>query len=216
MKLPKSALIKETTTLFAGKYNYKIVLICSASGWFRGKKYDFTQAKLDEVEPSHYGDRWFKIKSDDELKYAYKLLNALKSFNDNEYDIRVESPRISVYTNNTSYIEKLASIDESNVKFICLPGKNVKKLDPGKVVVKTLDYEYKVYLATMKKKDHSSFLNWSKDNNKVRLTKRCIKDLGQVVSWGGSYFYVKDSKTLTMVKMFLGTDISKVEQVIKG
>jgi hypothetical protein len=216
MKLPKSVQIKETTTLFAGKYNYKIVLVCPAAGWFRSKKYAFTRSKLDEIAPSHYTDKWAKIKSDKELNFCYKVLNALENFNDVEYDTRVENPFISVYTNNKTYVEQLAGIDEDKIKFVCLPSKNIKKLDPGKVVVKTLDYDYKVFLATIKNKDNSSFLNWIKDNNKVRVTKRCIKDLKQTYSWGGSYFYVKDAKTLTMVKMFLGSDISRVEQVIKG
>lgn len=216
MKLPKSILIKETKTLFAGKYNYKIVLVCPAAGWFRSKNYDFTRSKLDEVEPHHYHDKWFRIKNDEDLNYCYKVLDVLEKFNDTEYDIRIESPLISIYTNNKIYIEQLAGIDKETIKFVSLPAKNIQRLDPGKVVVKTLDYDYKVYLATIKNKDHSSFLNWTKDNNKIRITKRCIKDLNQRISWGGSYFYVKDAKTLTMVKMFLGTDISRVEQVIKG
>lgn len=216
MKLPKSVQIKETTTLFSGKYNYKIVLVCPAAGWFRGKKYDFTQTKLDEIESHQIGGKWSKIRNQEDLNYSYKVLYHLRNFNDVEYDTRVESPFINLYTNNASYIEKLAAIDGSRVKFVCLPNKNIQKLDPGKVVVKTLDYDYKVYLATMKNKDNTSFLNWIKDNNKVRVTKRCIKDLSQRVSWGGSYFYVKDAKTLTMVKMFLGSDISRIEEVIKG
>jgi hypothetical protein len=216
MKLPKSVQIKETTSLFANKYNYKIVLVCPGAGWFRGKNYDFTQTKLDEIEPSQFSGRYSKIRSQDDLNYSYKVLFNLRNFNDTEYDTRVENPLISVYTNNANYVEKLASIDADRVKFVCLPNKNLQRLDPGKVVVKTLDFDYKVYLATMKNKDNSSFLNWIKDNDKVRVTKRCIKDLGQRVSWGGSYFYVKDAKTLTMVKMFLGSDISRVEEVIKA
>ena len=216
MKLPKSVQIKETTTLFSGKYNYKIVLVCPGASLFRGKNYGFTQSKLDEVTPHHFSDKWARIRNQDDLNYSYKVLYYLRKFNDTEYDTRVESPLISVYTNNKTYIEQLAAIDDNRVKILCLPSKNIQKLDPGKVVVKTLDFDYKVYLSTIKNKDNSSFLNWIKDNNKVRVTKRCIKDLSQSVSWGGSYFYVKDAKTLTMVKMFLGSDISRIEQVIKG
>lgn len=216
MKLPKSIPIKETTTLFAGKYNYKIVLVCPAAGWFRGKNYDFTETKLKEVEPMHYTDKWSKIRSNEDLQYCFKVLNSLKSFNDLEYETRIENPRISFYTNNATHVETLANIDPDRIKFVCLPNKNIQALTPGTVVVKTLDFDYKVYLATMKNKDNSGFLNWIKNNDKVRVTKKCIKDLGQNYSWGGGYFYVKDAKTLTMVKMFLGSDISRVEQVIKG
>lgn len=216
MKLPKSVQIKETTTLFSNKYNYKVVLVCPGAAWFRSKNYDFTQSKLDEIEPSHFSGRYSKIRSQADLNYSYKVLFNLRSFNDNEYDTRIENPLISVYTNNTSYIEKLAAIDEARVKFVCLPSKNIQKLDPGKVVVKTLDYDYKVFLATMRNIDNSSFLKWTENNKHIRITKRCIRDLKQRASWGGSYFYVKDAKTLTMVKMFLGSHISRIEEVIKA
>lgn len=216
MKLPKLVPIKETTSLFAGKYNYKIVLICSAAGWFRHKNYDFTYAKLSEITSADYSNRWLKIKNDQDLKQCFILLDALKSLDIDLYDIRVESPRISLYTNETKYVEKLAALNTANVKFVCIPGKTIQKLDPGKVVVKTLDYNYKVYLGTIRKRNHSTFIEWAEKNSKIRLTKKCKKDLKLDSSWGGSYFYAKDDKTLTMVKMFLGADISRVEQVIKA
>ena len=65
------------------------------------------------------------------------------------------------------------------------------------------------------KQNLSSFVNWSKNNPKVRLPKRAQKDLVKDYSPGGSYFYVKDAKSLTMVKMFLGSYISKVETVVR-
>lgn len=216
MKLPKSVLIKETTSLFANKYNYKIVLICPAAGWFRQKNYDFAFTKLSEVTPADFSNKWGRIKNSTELKQSFTLLDSLRSLDSDLYDIRIESPRISLYTNETGYIEQLAALDESHVKFICIPGKTIQKLDPGKVVVKTLDYDYKVYLGTVRKRNHTSFIEWAENNGKIRLTKKCKTDLTKDNSWGGSYFYVKDAKTLTMVKMFLGSDISRVEQVIKA
>lgn len=216
MKLPKSVQIKETTGLFAGKYNFKIVLICSVAFWFRNKNYDHTLAKLNEVEPEHFEDKWSRVKSPEELKYCYKLLNALKGLNEDLYQLRIENPRLSVYTNEPHYIEKLAALGSEHVKFVCMPSTNLQQLEPGKIVVKRLDFGYKVHLATIKKRNHSNFIEWAEQNKKVRLTKRCKKDLTQDNSWGGSYFYVKDEKTMTMVKMFLGADISRIEQVIKA
>lgn len=216
MKLPKSVQIKETTSLFANKYNYKIVLICPAAGWFRQKNYDFAFTKLSEITPADYSSRWIKIKNDKDLKQSFALLDALRALDIDLYNIRIESPRISIYTNESKYIEQLAAVEEANVKFVCIPSKTIQKLDPGKVVVKTLDYDYKVYLGTIRKRNHSNFIEWCETNGKIRLTKKCKTDLTKDNSWGGSYFYVKDAKTLTMVKMFLGGDISRVEQVIKA
>jgi hypothetical protein len=216
MKLPKQTQIKETISLFSGKYNYKIVLICPVASWFRGKNYGLVEDNLEEIGPKGFYGRSNKFKTADDIKYCGNLVNLLKTFDESTYDIRVESPRINFYTNDTLQVEKLAGLDEERVKFISVPGKSLQKLEPGKVVVKTLDYDYKVYLGSIKRRNHSNFVSWAEKNPKIRLTKRCCRDLSHDVSWGGAYFYVKDERTLTMVKMFLGSDISRVDRVIKA
>lgn len=209
MKLPKSVLIKETVSLFANKYNYKIVLVCPVSGWFRGNKLDYVLEKLNEgIFPP-----WVKIKTQADIDYCYKLRDLMTTLND--YELRIESPRINLYTNDTATIEKLAALDEDRVKFICLPSRTSPVLEKDNVIVKTLDYKYKIHIGSTKQ-DYQSFLAWSVDNDKLRLTNRVKEDLSRRVSWGGSYFYVKDDKTLTMVRMFLGAVINRVETVIKA
>lgn len=209
MKLPKSVLIKDTVSLFANKYKYKIVLVCPVAGWFRGNKLDFVLEKLNEGS----FPPWIKIKSKEDLDYCFKLQNLMTTLQD--YELRVENPFINFYTNTPSNLEKLAALDEQRIKFISLPNKNNPNLAQDSVIVKTLDYKYKVHLGTTKQ-DYNNFLNWCENNDKIRLTKRAKKDLSKRTSWGGSYFYVKDDKTLTMVRMFLGSTISKLETVIKG
>ena len=216
MKLPKSVPIKETTSLFSNKYNYKIVLICSAAGWFRNKNYDHALSKLNEVTLLQYSNKWTRIKTEDDLKFHFKLLHTLEKFDQSLYDSRIETPRISIYTNETKYIEQLVSLDEDSIKVIYVPNSKLKQLEPGTIIVKRLDYGYKVHLGTIRNRNHREFIQWAKNSNKIRLTRRCIADLTRNTSWGGSYFYVKDEKTLTMVKVFLGTDISRIEKIIKS
>lgn len=209
MKLPKSVLIKQTVSLFANKYKYKIVLVCPVAGWFRGNKLDFVLEKLKEgVFPP-----WVKIKTQADVDYCFALQHLMTTLSD--YVLRIESPRINLYTNTTANIEKLAALNEDRVKFICLPNRTSPELEAGTVIVKTLDYNYKVHLSATKQ-DYQNFLNWSTGNNKLRLPNRAKIDLSRKNSWGGSYFYVKDDKTLTMVRMFLGGAISKIETVIKA
>ena len=103
MKLPKSVLIKDTVSLFANKYKYKIVLVCPVAGWFRGNKLDFVLEKLTEgVFPP-----WVKIKGKEDLDYCFNLQQLMSTLSD--YEIRVESPRINFYTNN-SWIEHKAQL----------------------------------------------------------------------------------------------------------
>jgi hypothetical protein len=209
MKLPKSVLIKDTVSLFANKYKYKIVLVCPVAGWFRGNKLDLVLEKLTEgVFPP-----WVKIKGKEDLDYCFSLQKLMTTLSD--YEIRVESPRINFYTNNTSDIEKLAALDANRVKFICLPNKASPNLIEGSVIVKTLDYGFRVHLGSSKS-SYINFVKWCDGNEKVRLPKRAKHDLSKNSSWGGGYFYVKDEKTLTMVRLFLNNVITKVETVIKA
>jgi hypothetical protein len=209
MKLPKSILIKDTTSLFANKYKYKIVLVCPVAGWFRGNKLDFVLEKLNEGN----FPPWVKIKTKEDLNYCFNLQKVMSSLVD--YELRIESPFINLYTNTPGNLEKLSVIDENRVKFICLPNKQGPTLEENSVIVKKLDYKYRAHVGSTRQ-NHLSFVQWCDGNSKIRLTKRAKKDLSKNFSWGGSYFYIKDDKTLTMVRMFLGNLISKIETVIKA
>lgn len=216
MKLPKSIQTKETLKLFLDKFNYKISIITPGASFFRGKNLNYAEFRLKEFGPSDFSFKWSKIKNNDELNYCIKLLEYFKNFDSDEYELRVENPIISLYTNNTKYIEKIAGLSEKNVKFVWLPNNKIKNLIPGKLIVKKLDYDYKISMASIRKRNYIDFISWAKNNSKIKLTNKFIRELSRDTSFGGSYFYVKDSKTLTIVKMFLGSDISKIEELIKA
>lgn len=214
MKLPKNLLIKDTVSLFMGKYQYKVVLVSPASHWFRGKNLKLVEQKLSsDKEREHWLNP--KGRTPNNKIFLQDLLETLKKFDVNEYDIRIETPLINVYTNNRMHIEALTSIDSESIKYVSLPSKTHPPLKKGDVIVKNLDFDYKVYMGNTRH-NYKDFLNWSVNNDKIKVTKKCTKDLNKERSWGGSYFYVKGEKTLTMVKMFLGSDISRVETIIKA
>jgi hypothetical protein len=210
MKLPKSIQIKDTTRLFSGKYKYKLVLVTPVAYLLRSKNFDLAKNKVVDMEYN----LWSRIKNLDQQNYFIAVCNTLKKYQ-NEFDIRVENPRVSVYTNNTKLVEELSNIDSDNVKFIVMPNNKNPSIESGSVLVKRLDFNFKVHVAATRI-NHVNFVEWSKNNPKIRMPRRCSVDLSRDRSWGGSYFYVKDDKTLTMVKMFLGSDIGRVETVIKA
>lgn len=213
MKLSKQIKIKDTTSLFMNKYQYKVVLVCPMASAFRGNDLDYVKLALTNWKNGTYKPAWLRIKHPSEMDYCFKLCDAMEGLID--YTVRVEHPWINFYTNNTKHVEKLAAIDENQVKYISLPGKDNPGLKPESVIVKTLDYAYKIHMGTTRQ-DYNNFISWASNNSKIRLTKRAKSDLARSRSWGGSYFYVKDEKTLTMVKVFLGSDINKIESVIKA
>lgn len=208
MKLHPSIQTKETTRLFCQKYKYKIVLKTRAAGWFRGNSLDNVKVQL--ADPKIMG----KMLSAIEQNYVLKLCLELKKLSD--YILRVESPLISVYTNNLTIVERLAKVSHENVKYVSAPLSGSENLlEEKKIIVKRLDYLFKVTMGRTRQ-SYTDFLTWCEGKDKVRLPKRAKLQLAKEHSWGGYYFYVKDEKCLTMVKMFVGGDIQTVESVVKS
>ncbi len=212
MKLSKSIRIKDTNSLFSDKFQYKIVIVCPVASYFRNA--DFSQVKL-KLDLLNQGQKpfWIKIKGPDDIDFCYKILDSLVKYQD--FNIRVEQPYLNYYTNDTKAIEELAGIDPSRISYISMPNKNNPSLQQRSVILKKIDYDYKVFLGKTTQ-SYGSFLTWTKDNDLVKLTKRAKNDLSKNRSFGGSYLYVKNEKAMTLVRVFIGSCISKVETVIKA
>ena len=213
MKIPKSVRIKDTVSLFMNKYKYKIVLVCPVANWFRGNDLDNVSARLAELTEAKPLASWIKIKTEDDKEFCYDLHKVMKSLSG--YELRVEHPLINVYTNDTDHIEKLSAVDSTRVKYISIPNKDNPDLSTNSVIVKKLDFDYKIHMGRTRQ-EYSNFVQWANNNSKIRLPKKVIRDLSKTNSWGGGYFYVKGANTLTMVRVFLGSDIAKIESVIKA
>jgi len=211
MKLHPTISSKYTTRLFFKKYKYKIVIVSKGAGWFRGNDLENVKQQLS--------DNGSKIKfsiplTDTEKTFVLKLYTTLTKCID--YDLRIEHPLISFYSNSATDVEKLAKLDPNTVKYVSFPEHGSEdKLDAQKVLVKNLDYGYRITMGRTRQ-EFTSFVKWCEGKSeKVKLPKRASKDLCKPHSWGGYYFYVRDDKTLTMVKMFLGGHIQLVESVTK-
>lgn len=214
MKLHKSVRIKDTVSLFMNAYQYKVVLVCAGANWFRGNDLDFVASKLQDLDSNNLTNPpWLKFKNDGDKEYCVDVFNAFKTLTD--YEIRVEHPIINFYTNNKSHVELLTALDPERIKYICIPNKQNPSLEENTVIVKKLDYDYKVHIGRTRR-SHADFISWANGSDKIRLTPRVTRDLNHTHSWGGGYFYVKGDKVLTMVKMFVGSEINKIERVIKA
>ena len=212
MKLDKKIQTKYTTRIFCKKYRYKIVLKTKGCGWFRSNNLDMVTTNL-ALQDDNKKPPWIASLSKQERLYVSKLHKILKSSDD--YEIRVENPLLSLYTNTKSLVETLANLDVDSVKYVSYPKPGSEELlENSYVITKRLDFDYKITMGRTRQ-NFTSFVDWCNGKEKVRLTKRAIKDLSKDHSWGGYYFYVKDDKTLTVVKIFLGSHIQSVEKVTK-
>ena len=208
MKFLKSHRLVHTDKLFQGKYKYKVVFSSGLASWFRGGNLERVDMLLT------HGDYYSRNATTAEKSFAQKLCNLLKTFEN--WQVRVETPHISLYVDSIKYLESIVKVSNQRIKYISIPDPTTEsKLTNQTVLVKKLDFDYKVTIGATTQ-NYISFVNWSKDNPKVRLPKRAAKDLSKDYSAGGGYFYVKDDKSLTMVKMFLGRTITKVENVVRA
>jgi hypothetical protein len=205
-------LYKTTRKLFRDKYKYKIVIICAGSHWFRSNNLDDALDRLKEIELDNFNYKSSTIKTKDDLDFAFKLHNALSSCD--EVDIRVETPWISIYSNNKKDIDRLAKLDKDKVKYISIPAANTG-LDKDTVVMPKMNYDYRITLGKTIQ-EHSAFINWANANKKCKLTKSCTSALLRPRSWGGQHFYITGDNNLLMAKMHLGSSIAKVERIVKA
>lgn len=212
MKLAKSILIKDTVSLFSNKYQYKIVVVCPMATWFRNSDFSSVATRLEQLEDGQI-PMWLKIKGPEDIEFAKKLSNVMSSQKD--FNLRVEHPYLNFYTNDAKSIERIAAVDPSRIRYISIPNKSNPGLQTNSVICKKIDFGYKVFLGKTTQ-NYSNFVEWAKTSGNVKLTKRAEKDLGKDRSYGGSYLYVKSDKALTMVKVYIGSSISKVESVIKA
>lgn len=209
---------KTTRKLFRGTYQYKIVLVCAGASWFRNRDMDriFEELKLVDLYQNQKKPITRRastlIKTQDELDYAFNLASTLVAFT--QYELRVESPWITIYSNNKKNIDKLISLDSTKVKYVSQPDPNVS-LAQDTIVMPKMAYEFRV---TMGKtvQPNPAFVEWADTNKKCKLTKSCIRDLGKQRSWGGTHFYITGDNNLLMAKMHLGGAIAKIERIVKS
>ncbi len=207
-------LFKQSNKLCGGRYQYKVVLVCAGASYFRSGDMDATAQVLDNFEvgvnPSKI--RRNAIRTQEDLEYAKAICKQIKKIAD--CSVRVESPWVSVYVHTRKAAMSLANIDPNNVKYISAPPDGVT-LEPNTILLPNCDFEYRV---TLGKTNHenSAFVEWADSNNtKVRLTRRCRRDMVKPECWGGSYFYLTGDNVLLMAKMHLGSSISKIERITK-
>ena len=209
---------KLTKKLFYGTYQYKIVLVCAGAGLFRSKDLDVVLESLQQASPLLTDSDKFSfsrnrhtIRTTEELDYALKLHYELSQLTD--FDLRIESPWVNVYTNSKRDVTILAQIDEFKVKYISQPPVDAL-LEVNTIILPKVNFDYRVTVGRTTQ-DCTAFITWADNNAKLKLTKSCRTALSKPRSWGGSYFYITGDNNLLMTKMHLGGCISKIERIIK-
>ena len=152
------------------------------------------------------------FKTQDEIETSIKFFNDLKKMQD--IDLRIESPYVSVYTNDIKHIVLLEKKYPTELRYISKPA-NPDSLSIDTVIMPKLqEFDYKITVAATRQ-EHSAFVEWAEKNAKIRITKSCKRELLRSRSWGGTHFYVAGDNNLLIAKMHLGGCIGKIQRIVK-
>lgn len=191
------------------------MLVCNGVSYFRnGLDYALDVMKRVDFSSQTRSLRWGElsiVKSQEELDYLFKLHKLFLKMQD--YDYRIESPWISIYTNSKSDIDKLVKLNENLVKYVSIPAEKTS-LTEGTVIMPKKDFEFRVTLGKTSS-EHSAFVEWAEGNKNLQLTKSAKRDLLRDRSWGGTHIYVTGERNITLTKVHLGGSINKIERIVK-
>ena len=180
---------KVTKSLFKGKYQYKIVLVTPLASSFRNCDMDATFDLLTKTHvafssmPSDkpiISYRKLNVKTEEDFEYAFELQSQIKRMLD--FDLRVENPWISLYTNSKKDIDAIIKLDANKIKYVCAPD---CVIEAGTIIMPKVPYDYRLTIGKTTQ-NYIAFVEWAEATKKVRLTKSCRKMLVNNRSWGGA------------------------------
>ena len=213
----------ETKKLFYNNYLYKISIINQLSDLFRKKDLKFVKAEIDilfgklenqaELTLVHYL-RYRHISENDLLvaKKIWKYLINVK--NNTEYKLRIQHPTMTFYTNDTDFIDGIASLVDDYCEIWKPNEDNIDILKNNKdiiIVNKPTEYELK---ATFVNQNISSLVNWIEQNPDKVKAGRTLMEVAKRSSYiEGLYIYVRDEKILQLISL-MGIKFRKVEKLV--
>ena len=203
---------KKTNKLFMDKFRYKIVLVSKFSPMFRSANLDDIEKKLNYYIQKKIFPPWIWNGEAGDYSVANDIVKSIKPLEN--YKIMVSSPFISLYTDNFNDFKTVTKELFTCVKYISVPEDSTPILEKNTVYLKRIDYDYKVTISN-RIDNNESFFKWCRDNDKIRMPERCQRHVKRGWRVGDSYFYVKDAKSLSMVQMFIGSNIQRIDRVVK-
>ena len=193
-------------------YRYKIVLVSKLATTFRGRDIEDAAEKISHWRENKTFPGWVYNGVASDLDRAYNIVKAFQKVSD--YKLMVSSPFLTFYTDKFDDFKQVSKELFGYVKYISMPEDANSVLEKNKVYLKRVDYDFKITI-TQRVPNNESFFKWCTGNDKIRMPRRCRDHIRRGWRSGDSYFYVKDAKTLSMVQMFLGSNIQRIDQVIK-
>jgi len=204
---------KKTNKLFLDLYRYKIVLVSKLATTFRGRDIEDAAEKIAHWRENKTFPGWVYNGVASDLDRAFNIVKAFQKVSD--YKLMVSSPFLTFYTDKFDDFKQVSKELFDYVKYISMPEDTRPVLEKNTVYLKRIDYDFKITI-TQRVPNNESFFKWCTGNDKIRMPRRCRDHVRRGWRSGDSYFYVKDAKTLSMVQMFLGSNIQRIDRVVKN
>lgn len=211
---------------FYDKWYYKVTIRVPGIGIIRSHTLEDLEEKAALYDLNHdvgYGSYLLK----DFLKNSIDIINLtayLKSMATSPWQKRIENNCIDIYTNDREFYEDVYNRFQSLVvhRFEPLTQSAVDS-DFDFITVRKLPHDgfkYKVYLAPHRYKNNTelkqSFIDWldtQKENIYITPTVKTWFIVNNY-NWDRRYMYVKDEKTLLMLKLRSSEALGKIYQCV--
>ena len=200
-------LVKQTTKKFYNKWLYKVTLRVPGAGVFRSYS---LETILDEIDHESKSRLHYFQKARDNANYLSKVIDFLLPWESTEWTKRIESDYMDLYTNNEKFYNELIRLFSNEIKHAFEPDPEYLDVLEGNrvILVKKYpkdDFQYRVYLLPHNLKgleDKKLYVEWLRNNSSISVTDSVIYWF-TVTSWNWDrrYILVKDSATLTMLKL---------------
>lgn len=213
----------KTNKFFYGKWPYKV--LCVVPGSWRIKRSGVLPTieyclQDDEFEAPRFWGNPPKINKSQLMEFT----NDVEPFLTRDVQIRCEGNLFNIYCKDPALFDQLCIKLGFWISKTWTPSEEVtefyKNNSNKKILCNKLPYDlypYKVYLKrSADSNSRESFGKWIKNyNEKIKTSPQTIKWINNNHGcWGSVYVYVKDQPTLSMVGLFLGNNVSKVEEFI--
>jgi hypothetical protein len=212
---------QKTRKLFYNKWPIKIECVLKKSGTIARVGVNETLAWVNGDSANSLNSwYWRDANKSDISEFAL----AFRPYENQEIRVRGEGSHFNIFVKDTALSEKIIKSMEKWVSIITEPS-SAEEFDflighNKKVICNTLpkgQYQYKIYLKTKMSIDNrKKFLEWlSRYGDSYDIATNTSKWLNHEKHWiQDPFFYAKNQHSLSMCGLYLGNNVSKIEEFI--
>ena len=147
---------------------------------------------------------------------AQYLLAEFTAQGHDNYKLRCEHPFMSIYSNDTNWLNALMRKNLSIVSFSEPDVNDINDLKPNIILTDEIPISMK-YKVTVGNQVSSGLSTWITANpDKCKAGYKFLQEVKNNGYVNGMYFYVRDEKVLQLVQLIIGGNIKRVDKFINS